>query len=450
MGWVNVRRDHGKVIFVDLRDRSGLAQCVFLAKDKILFGQAEELRPEWVVKITGKVSKRPKDLINPDLASGKWEVSVENLEALTRAETPPISIEGDGYDIGEENRLKYRYLDLRRSRLQKNFRSRHKIEQFFRNYLSDRDFVEIGTPILTKSTPEGARDFLAPSRLFPGKFYALPQSPQQYKQLLMVAGFEKYFQLPRCFRDEDPRGDRQPEFTQLDIEMSFVDEEDVLSLVEEMTRSMVEKLFPDKKLKKTTFPRLLHKEVVKKYKTDRPDLRKDKNDPDELAFGFVIDFPAFEYKEGDKRWGPAHHPFTQPKVTDAAELKESFKKDPGKITARQYDLVLNGFEVAGGSIRTHDPELLKATFEVLGNKKEEIGQKFGHLLKAFKYGVPPHGGIAFGLDRLVSILNNEPNIREVIAFPKTGEGQDLMMEAPSEVSEEQLGELGLSIKKKDE
>ena len=446
MGWVNVRRDHGKLIFIDLRDRSGLAQCVFLAKDKILFGQAEELRPEWVVKIIGKVNKRPKDLINPELDSGKWEILVENLEVLTKAETSPISIDGDGYDIGEENRLKYRYLDLRRQRLQKNFRSRHQIEHFVRNYLADREFVEIETPILTKSTPEGARDFLAPSRLFPGKFYALPQSPQQYKQLLMVAGFEKYFQLPRCFRDEDPRGDRQPEFTQLDIEMSFVEEEDIMSLVEEMVRELAQKLFPDKKLPKTAFPRLAYKDVMKKYKTDRPDLRKDKKNPDELAFAFIVDFPAFEWKEGDKRWGAVHHPFTQPKVADAKELKELFKKDPAKIIARQYDLVLNGFEIGGGSIRTHDPELLRATFELLGNKKEEVNRQFGHLLEAFSYGVPPHGGVAFGLDRLVAILNNEPNIREVIAFPKTGEGQDLMMSAPSEVDKKQWDELGIEIK----
>lgn len=445
MGWVNIRRDHGKIIFIDLRDRSGLVQCVFLSKDKILFGQAEQLRPEWVIRISGTVNKRPKDLINPDLASGKWEVLVENMEVLTEAETPPIAIDGDGYDIGEENRLKYRYLDLRRERLRKNFRNRHKINQFFRNYLTEKNFVEIETPILSKSTPEGARDFLAPSRIFPGKFYALPQSPQQYKQLLMVAGFENYFQLPRCFRDEDPRGDRQPEFTQLDIEMSFVEEDDVMSLIEEMVVQLIEKNFPDKKIQKKSFPRLPYEDVMKKYKTDRPDLRKDKKNNDELAFAFVVDFPTFEWKEGDKRWGACHHPFTRPKITDAKELKEQFKKDPSKILAKQYDLVLNGFEIGGGSIRTHNPELLQATFELLGNKKEEIENKFGHLLKAFKYGVPPHGGIAFGLDRLVAILNNEPNIREVIAFPKTGEGQDLMMGAPSEVSKEQLKELHLEV-----
>jgi aspartyl-tRNA synthetase len=448
MGWVSVRRDHGKLIFIDLRDRSGLAQCVFFAKDKILFGQAEQLRPEWVVKITGDVNKRPEKLINPDLASGQWEIVVKNLEIISEAETPPIAIDSDGFDIGEENRLKYRYLDLRRPRLQNNLRMRHKTSQLIRNYLTDDDFVEIETPILSKSTPEGARDFLVPSRTNNGKFYALPQSPQQYKQLLMVAGFERYFQLPRCFRDEDLRGDRQPEFTQLDIELSFSNEEEIMNLTEELMIKLVKELYPDKKIKKTPFPRLTHKEVMKKYKSDRPDLRNKPDDPDELAFAFVVDFPAFEYKEGDKRWGAMHHPFTQPKVKDAKELKKAFADDPGKIMAHQYDLVLNGYEIGGGSIRIHDPKLLQASFEVLGNKPAEVKTKFGHILKAFDYGVPPHGGIALGLDRLVAILNNEPNIREVIAFPKNGEMQDLMMSSPSEVSTEQLEELGLEIKKK--
>jgi aspartyl-tRNA synthetase len=448
MGWVSVRRDHGKLIFIDLRDRSGLAQCVFFAKDKILFGQAEQLRPEWVVKITGDVNKRPEKLINPDLASGQWEIVVKNLEIISEAETPPIAIDSDGFDIGEENRLKYRYLDLRRPRLQNNLRMRHKTSQLIRNYLTDDDFVEIETPILSKSTPEGARDFLVPSRTNNGKFYALPQSPQQYKQLLMVAGFERYFQLPRCFRDEDLRGDRQPEFTQLDIELSFSNEEEIMNLTEELMIKLVKELYPDKKIKKTPFPRLTHKEVMKKYKSDRPDLRNKPDDPDELAFAFVVDFPAFEYKEGDKRWGAMHHPFTQPKVKDAKELKKAFADDPGKIMAHQYDLVLNGYEIGGGSIRIHDPKLLQTSFEVLGNKPAEVKTKFGHILKAFDYGVPPHGGIALGLDRLVAILNNEPNIREVIAFPKNGEMQDLMMSSPSEVSTEQLEELGLEIKKK--
>lgn len=448
MGWVSVRRDHGKLIFIDLRDRKGLAQCVFFAKDKILFGQAEQLRPEWVIKITGDVSKRPEKLINPDMASGKWEIVVKNIEIISEAETPPIAIDSDGFEIGEESRLKYRYLDLRRPRLQNNLRMRHKISHFIRNYLTDDDFVEIETPILSKSTPEGARDFLVPSRIHNGKFYALPQSPQQYKQLLMVAGFERYFQLPRCFRDEDLRGDRQPDFTQLDIELSFSNEEEIMNLVEELMIKLVKDLYPNKKIQKTPFPRLTHKEVMKKYKSDRPDLRNNSDDPDELAFAFVVDFPAFEYKEGDKRWGAMHHPFTQPKVKDAKELKKAFADDPGKILAHQYDLILNGYEIGGGSIRIHDPKLLQTSFEVLGNKPTEVKAKFGHILKAFDYGVPPHGGIALGLDRLVAILNNEPNIREVIAFPKTGEMQDLMMSSPSEVSAEQLEELGLEIKKK--
>ena len=448
MGWVSVRRDHGKLIFIDLRDRKGLAQCVFFAKDKILFGQAEQLRPEWVVKLTGKINKRPENLINKDLASGQWEIGVKNLEIISEAQTPPIAIDSDGFDIGEENRLKYRYLDLRRSRLQKNLRMRHQTNQLIRNHLTAEDFVEIETPILSKSTPEGARDFLVPSRMNPGKFYALPQSPQQYKQLLMVAGFERYFQLPRCFRDEDTRGDRQPEFTQLDIELSFSNEEEIMALTEELMIKLVKELYPNKKIQQTPFPRLTYKEVMKKHKSDRPDLRKNQDDPDELAFAFVVDFPAFEYKEGDKRWGAMHHPFTQPKVKDAKELKKAFADDPGKILAYQYDLILNGYEIGGGSIRIHDPKLLQASFEVLGNKSAEVRAKFGHILKAFDYGVPPHGGIALGLDRLVAILNNEPNIREVIAFPKTGEMQDLMMDSPSEISVDQLKELGLEIKKK--
>jgi aspartyl-tRNA synthetase len=448
MGWVSIRRDHGKLIFIDLRDRTGLAQCVFVAKDKILFGQAEQLRPEWVIKLTGQVNKRPENLINPDLASGQWEIKAENIEIISEAQTPPIAIDSDGFDIGEESRLKYRYLDLRRPRLQKNLRMRHKTNQFIRNHLTAENFVEIETPILSKSTPEGARDFLVPSRMNPGKFYALPQSPQQYKQLLMVAGFEKYFQLPHCFRDEDPRGDRQPGFTQLDIEMSFTDSEEVMQLTEDLMIKLVKEIYPDKKIKQTPFPRLTHKEAMKKYKSDRPDLRNKQDDPDELAFAFVVDFPAFEYKEGDKRWGAMHHPFTQPKVKDAKELKKAFADDPGKILAYQYDLVLNGYEVGGGSIRIHDPKLLQASFEVLGNKSTEVEAKFGHILKAFDYGVPPHGGVALGLDRLVAILNNEPNIREVIAFPKTGEMQDLMMNSPSEVSADQLKELSLEIKKK--
>ena len=292
-----------------------------------------------------------------------------------------------------------------------------------------------------------ARLLAALARVYPGKFYALPQSPQQYKQLLMVAGLERYFQIARCFRDEDTRGDRQPEFTQLDIEKSFTEQEEILNLVEELFVSLVKKLYPEKKIRQTPFPRMSYKGVIEKYGSDKPDLRKDKNDPNELAFLFVADFPAFEWRETEKRWDAVHHPFTQPRVKDVEDFKNKFKENPAEILAAQYDLVLNGYEIAGGSIRIHDSALLQAVFEAMGNKREEVLAKFGHMLEAFSYGVPPHGGIAAGLDRFVAILQNEPNIREVIAFPKTGDGKDLMMDSPSEVSKEQLKELHLKIEK---
>ena len=456
-GWVDARRDHGKLIFIDLRDRAGITQLVFTPKNEESYKLGESLRPEWVIKIKGEVKKRPAGMENSEIETGKHEVVISMLEILTKSETLPISIDGDGYDIGEEVRMKYRYLDLRRRRLNKNLKSRARVTKFIRDFLTEHEFVEIETPILGKSTPEGARDYLVPSRQHPGFFYALPQSPQQYKQLLMVAGFERYFQFPRCFRDEDTRGDRQPEFTQLDIEMSFVNQDDVLSLTEELFTKMVEELLPEKKITKKPFPRLPHKEATNKYNSDKPDLRKNKDDPNELAFAFVIDFPAFEWKEQESRWHAVHHPFTMPQIEinskfqipNSKQFKEAFEKDPSQILAYQYDLVLNGYEVGGGSIRIHDPELLQAVFEAVGNKPEDVKEKFGHLLEAFKYGVPPHGGIAPGLDRLMMVLENEPNIREVIAFPKTGDGRDLMMGAPSEVDKEQLEELRLEVKNND-
>lgn len=449
MGWVNVRRDHGKIIFIDLRDRSGVCQLVFLGKDKGLYEKAGKLRPEWVIRVLGQVNKRPENLVNPNLATGKYEVLAEELEILNEAKAPPFDLATDGYEIGEDVRMQYRYLDLRRPRLNKNLKNRHKAIKFMRDFLAEKGFTEAETPILGKSTPEGARDYLVPSRLYHGKFYALPQSPQQYKQLLMAAGFENYFQIARCFRDEDTRGDRQPEFTQLDIEMSFVKEEDVLDLTEELFLGLVKKLYPNKKLKLENgrIPRMPYKEVMEKYNTDKPDIRGDKNDPDELAFLFVVDFPMFEWKEREKRWDAVHHPFTMPKVKSVEDFKAVFEKGPAAILANQYDFVLNGYEIGGGSIRTHNPELLTLVFEAMGNKKKDIQEKFGHMLEALGSGAPPHGGIAPGIDRFVMILENEPNIREVIAFPKTGDGRDLMMNAPSEVSKEQLKELGLEVKK---
>ena len=324
--------------------------------------------------------------------------------------------------------------------MKKNLILRQKVIHFMRDYLKNEGFIEVETPILTKSTPEGARDFLVPSRLQPGKFYALPQSPQQYKQLLMVSGLEKYFQIARCFRDEDPRADRQPEFTQLDIEMSFAEQEEILELIEKLYIALVRKLIPEKRISKIPFPRLSYKSVMEKYKTDKPDLRRNKNDAEELAFAFIVDFPMFEYKKEEKRWDAVHHPFTRPRTEDI----KAIKKNPEKVLAHQYDFVLNGYEIGGGSLRSYKPEILETVFEVMGHKKSDLKKKFGHLFEAFEYGVPPHGGIAPGIDRFVAIIQNEPNIREVIAFPKTGDNRDLMMDVPSEVEEKQLKELHIS------
>jgi len=442
MGWVAARRDHGKIIFIDLRDRSGLAQLVFVPSNKEVYELANKLRSEWVIKVSGKIAKRPKGMENAELETGLLEVQVENLEILNEAENLPIDVYSDGREIGEDVRMKYRYLDLRRPRLNSNLKNRAKIINFFRDFLVKKDFVEIETPIISKSTPEGARDYLVPSRLQPGKFYALPQSPQQYKQLLMVAGLERYFQIAKCFRDEDTRGDRQPEFTQLDLEMSFVKREDVMEVIESMLIETVKTLCPEKKIQQIPFPRLSYKEAVDNYGTDRPDLRKDKNNPDELAFCWVVDFPFFEKTEnGD--WTFTHNPFSAPIPEHLDDLMN--KKNIGNILTTQYDVVLNGFEIGGGSIRNHQSGALVKVFEILGYPMDKIQANFGHMLEAFKYGAPPHGGIALGLDRIFAILFNEPNIREVMAFPKTGDGRDLMMEAPSEVDEKQLKELHLKI-----
>ena len=442
-GWVNSRRDHGKIIFIDLRDKSGLVQIVFTPQDKKLYQIAQKLRPEWVIEVIGEVKERPEKMKNPKIETGNIEIKAKELQVDAQAKTLPFSIETDGYEIGEEKRLKYRYLDLRRRRLLRNLEARQKVIQFIRNYLQKQGFLEIETPILTKSTPEGARDFLVPARLQPGKFYALPQSPQQYKQLLMVAGVEKYFQIPKCLRDEDPRADRQAEHTQLDIEMSFVTQEEILDLVERLYISLVKELFPEKKIQKVPFPRITYAEAMKKYKSDKPDIRKIKSDKNELAFCFVVDFPMFEWHEKEKRWGAQHHPFTKPQTEDTEEIK----KNPEKILAFQYDFVLNGYEIGGGSIRTTNLDVLLAVFEALGNKKEEVKKQFSNYFEAFSYGVPPHGGIAPGIDRFLAAVLGEPNIREVIAFPKTGDNRDPMMNVPSEVSQEQLKELHLKLLK---
>ncbi len=449
-GWVATRRDHGKIIFIDLRDRSGIVQVVFTPSSKD-YATASELRSEWVLRISGKVKSRPEKMVNAEIETGKVEIEPEEMEVLNKSETPPFPLDTDGYEIGEESRMKFRYLDLRRQRMAKNLMIRHKMTSFIRNWLSEKGFTEVETPILTKSTPEGARDYVVPSRLYPGKFYALPQSPQQYKQLLMVAGLEKYFQIARCFRDEDTRGDRQPEFTQLDMEMSFVEREDVMELNEKLLIELVKKIYPEKEIQEIPFPRLTHKEAMSKYNTDRPDLRKDKDNPNLLAFCWVIDFPFFEKTDqgpsagSGQAWTFTHNPFSAPKPEYADDLIT--KKNIGEILTTQYDVCLNGWEVGGGSIRNHKPEALEAVFEIMGFKKERIKENFGHMLEAFGYGAPPHGGIAWGFDRLVALLNNEPNIREVISFPKTGDARDLMMDSPSELEKSQLKELHLKTER---
>ncbi len=443
-GWVDIRRDQGKLIFIDFRDMSGKVQMVALPMHKEAIEAANTVRPEWVLEVTGKVNARPEKNVKADEANGALEIEVLGISVLNKAETPPLDVRSDGMEIGEDVRLKYRYLDLRRPRMQKNIHMRHEIELFVRNFLSNELFTEIETPLLSKSTPEGSRDYLVPSRIEQGKFYALPQSPQQYKQLLMVAGFERYFQFARCMRDEDTRGDRQPEFTQLDMEMSFVEREDVMALNEKLLIELVQKVAPHKKIQAVPFPRMTYAEAMEKYGNDKPDIRTDKNDPDLLAFCWVIDFPFFE-KTDKGGWTFTHNPFSAPKPEHTDMLMN--KENIGGILTTQYDVALNGFEIGGGSIRNHTPEGLTKVFEIMGHTPEGIKANFGHMLEAFSYGAPPHGGIAWGLDRLIAILQNEPNIREVIAFAKTGEGKDLMMAAPSEASAEQLVELGLRIVK---
>jgi aspartyl-tRNA synthetase len=566
-GWVNRRRDHGGVVFIDLRDRSGVVQVVANPDiDPESHQAAQEVRNEYVLQIEGEVRRRPEGLINPELPTGEIEVVVDALKILNPAKTPPFYVYDD-QAVDEGLRLQYRYLDLRRQRMQRNMLLRHKVVKTIRDFLDERGFVEIETPILFKSTPEGARDYLVPSRLYPGHFYALPQSPQQLKQLLMVAGYEKYFQIARCFRDEDQRGDRQPEFTQLDLEMSFVEREDVMALTEALMIAIVE-VCEECELYARPFPRLTYEEALARFGTDRPDIRfgmeltdisdlvaesefrifsavvgdggqvkgvrvpgcadYSRRQIDELtelardegakglawlalpqggeemrssfakyltdeevegvverltaqpgdlllfvadetnvvnpvlgalrlelgerlglrehadrtlAFCWVIDFPLFEWDEEGRRWDPSHHLFTAPMVEDLPLLES----DPGAARGQQYDLVLNGEEVAGGSIRIHRRDVQERVFDLIGLDVAEAKRRFGHMLEAFEFGTPPHGGIAPGIDRLVMILAGEPNIREVIAFPKTQQAKDLMTGAPSRVEEDQLEELHLQV-----
>ena len=566
-GWVHRRRDHGGLIFIDLRDRWGLTQVTFHPERDDIFSSAERLRPEWSISVEGEVVRRPEGNENPDLPTGAIEVEATGLEILNPSETPPFEIERDR-PVDETLRLKYRYLDLRRERMRDKILLRHRVVKYMRDYLDERGFVEIETPLLTASTPEGARDYLVPARLYPGQFYALPQSPQQFKQLLMVAGFERYFQIARALRDEDQRGDRQPEHTQLDLEMSYTTQDEVLDLVEGLYAGIVEQL-TNKRLLATPFPRLTYAEAMDRFGTDKPDIRfglelhdvsplvadaefkvfkgavdsggsvrgiavgglgdltrreideltavatsggarglahfqvqpdglrspvakffspeqqealratlgaaegdwmffvADKNpvvfeglsrlrlhfrdrlglaDPEVLGMCWVTDFPLLEWNEDDGRIEPMHHMFTLPREEDVPLLDS----DPLEVIGQLYDLVANGTELASGSMRIHSPDLQQKVFDIIGIGPEEAQRRFGTILTAFRYGAPPHGGIAPGVDRLIMLLTDEPNIREVMAFPKTQAARDEMMDAPGPVSEEQLKELNISLRRRPE
>ena len=435
-GWLHRRRDHGGVSFLDLRDRSGLAQVVFNAKTQPeLHQQAKGLGPEYVLRIDGMVRARPKGSENPKLPSGMVEVEASALTILNPAAAPPFEIDDQG-DLSEDVRMQWRYLDLRRPASQQKLLLRHRIIHRIRATLDRLRFIEVETPILTKSTPEGARDYLVPSRLNPGRFFALPQSPQLFKQLLMVAGLERYFQIARCFRDEDLRADRQPEFTQLDVELSFVEEEDVFAVVEEI----LEEVFRDTLGVALTrpFPRLTHRQAMASHQTEKPDLHTERLP---WAFCWVTEFPLFQWNDETKRWEAAHHPFTSPHPADVERLAS----DPGAVRARAYDLVLNGTELGSGSIRIHDATLQRRVFEILGLEEDTVRERFGFLLQAFTYGAPPHGGFALGLDRLVALMTRTPSIRDVIAFPKTQKAVDPVTEAPSPVTDTQLKELGIAV-----
>jgi aspartyl-tRNA synthetase len=442
-GWVHRRRDHGKLTFIDIRDRYGITQVVFVPSvAKPAHDLAQKLGPEFVVRIKGTVNVRPDKNANLNLPTGGIDLLAKELEILNDSKNPVFEIDGN-VDVTEENRLTYRYLDLRRETMRDSLLLRHKLVNTVRAFLNAENFCEVETPVLTKSTPEGARDFLVPSRLSPGQFYALPQSPQLFKQLLMVSGMDRYYQIVKCFRDEDLRADRQPEFTQIDMEMSFVDEEDVYALTERMFQKV---------LKETKgidipipFPRMSHAEAMAKYKSDKPDIRKDKTDKNEFAFLWVTEFPLFKWNEEEKRWDSEHHPFTSVHPDDVAKLDG---KDLNNIRSRAYDLVLNGNEIGSGSIRIHRRDMQNRIFEIIGLGKEEIEARFGFLLRAFEYGAPPHAGVAYGVDRLVAILSGLDSIRDTIAFPKTQRGSCLLSDAPSSVDDKQMRELGLMAIKK--
>ncbi len=442
-GWVDVRRDHGKLIFIDLRDASGKVQMVALPNHKEAHTLANTVRPEWVLKVVGKVNPRPEKMVNKDEANGAVELEILSVEVLNEALTPPIDVRGDGKEIGEETRLKYRYLDLRRPRLQKNIKIRSEFVDRVRQFLFSKGFTEIETPYFTSTTPEGSRDFVVPSRMYPGKFFALPQSPQQYKQLLMVAGFERYFQIARCFRDEDLRADRGFEHTQIDLEISFTTREEIMQLDEEMITVCAEAMGYN--IKQKPFPRFSYKEAMEKFGADKFDLRTEEDKKNgTLAFAWVIDFPFFE-KDKEGKWTFTHNPFSMP----APEHLEWHTKGEHieKIVTQQYDLVCNGFETGGGSVRAHKADILKATFKIMGYTDEQIEKDFSHMLQAFNFGAPPHGGIAHGIERLIMILTGERELREVQSFPQTSSGRTAVMDAPSGLTPAQLKELGLRLEK---
>lgn len=443
-GWVATKRDHGKITFIDLRDYTGSIQCVG-------FKMMGELTPESVVSLTGEVKARPEKMINHESPTGTVELDVKEYEILNKAKELPIQVEGDGYEVKEEVRLRYRYLDLRRERMRKTLRMRSKLIQAFREYLFIKDFVEVETPLLTLATKEGARDFIVPSRFNPGKFYALPQSPQQYKQLLMTAGVENYFQIAKCVRDEDLRADRGFEFTQLDLEMSFVEQKDVMNTVEEMTKHAVKAV--GGVLKDETFPVFTYEEAIKQFGEDKFDLRtQEEKDAGVLSFAWVVKFPFFkkvdtadaaEVADGKSGWTFTHNPFSTPVPEHVEQHLKG--ENIGEIVTAQYDLVCNGYEAGGGSIRAHRADVLKATFKIMGYSDEEIEASVGHMLEAFEVGTPPHGGIALGLDRLVMLLAGETSLKEAIAFPMTSSGRTAVMQAPAPVTENQLKELSLKV-----
>jgi len=445
-GWIDTRRDHGKLIFLDLRDMSGKVQMVVLPNQQEVHRIAEILRTGWVVEIEGKVNPRPEKMVNVDEPNGDIEVEVLSLTVLNESETSPFDYTADTKEIDETTRLKYRYLDLRSERLQKNLRIRSRFVQLCREFLFRHHFTEIETPLLTASTAEGSRDFIVPSRLHPGKFYALPQSPQQYKQLLMTAGFERYFQIARAIRDEDLRADRGFEHSQIDIEMSFVKREEVMKLVEDMiTQTILDMGYT---LKEKPFPIISYKEALEKYGADKFDLRtEEEKEQNVLAYAWVIDFPLFEKTEGGT-WTFSHNPFSAPLPEHKDWLLSG--KNIGEVLSSQYDLVCNGFETGGGSVRSHEPEVLRAVYTTMGHSEKEIETRVGHMLEAYGYGTPPHGGIALGIERNVMNLTGEDTLRDVQAFPMTRGGHTSVMKGPSSVEPEQLKELGIQIIKSED